>query len=119
MTAPPITVAESKLFTRQAAQLLSASERAELIDFLACNALAGDVIQGTGGIRKLRFAAQGKGKSGGVRVIYYYLEDDLPLYALLLYGKGEKADLTPGEREAVARMAAGIKAAWKARRSRQ
>lgn len=119
MRAPPITIAESKLFARKAEQLLSASERAELIEFLACNPQAGDVIQGTGGVRKVRFAAQGKGKSGGVRVIYYYLDDDLPLYALLLYGKGEKSDLAPGERDAVARLAAGIKAAWKARRNGQ
>ena len=115
----PITVAESRLFTRKAEQLLSPGERTELIDFLACNSQAGDVIQGTGGVRKLRFGAQGKGKSGGVRVIYYYLEDDLPLYALLVYGKGEKTELSGGERDAVAKMAASIKAAWKVKRKRQ
>ena len=118
MITPPITVAESRLYTRMAEQLLSPGERSEAIDFLARNPQAGDLIPGAGGIRKVRFAAQGKGKSGGVRVIYYYLDDDLPLYALLIYGKGRKTDLSPDEREAVARLAAGIKAAWKARRNR-
>jgi len=69
--------------------------------------------------RRLRFGAMGKGKSGGVRVIYYYLDEDLPLYALLLYGKGEKAELSAGERDAVAKVAASVKAAWKAKRKRQ
>ena len=48
-------------------------------------------MQGTGGIRKLRWSAQGKGKSGGVRVIYYHHSESMPLFLLTLFGKGEKA----------------------------
>ena len=58
-------------------------ERRELVDFLAENPLAGDEIPGTGGVRKLRFAAFGRGKRGGARVIYYYLDETMPIYALL------------------------------------
>jgi hypothetical protein len=53
---------------------------------------------------------KGKGKSGGVRVIYYFHDLDMPVYALLLYGKNERADLTPDERKSVAAFAAAIKA---------
>jgi hypothetical protein len=58
------TVAELPSFIRQAAELFSEDERLELIDFLAANPLSGDEIPGTGGVRKLRFAASGKGNAG-------------------------------------------------------
>jgi hypothetical protein len=63
----------------------------------------------------MRFAALGKGKSGGVRVIYYFYDQDVPIYALLIYAKNERADLAPGERKTVASFAAAIKAARKRR----
>jgi len=55
-------------------------------------------MQGTGGIRKLRWASGGKGKSGGVRVIYYYHNESIPLFLLTIFGKGEKANLSKAER---------------------
>lgn len=55
-------------------------------------------MQGTGGIRKLRWASGGKGKSGGVRVIYYYHNESIPLFLLTIFGKGEKANLSKTER---------------------
>lgn len=64
-------------------------------------------------MRKVRYGARGKGKSGGVRVIYYYYSDDAPLYALLIYGKNEKADLSAADRKTVAALAAEIKKAAK------
>ena len=56
-------------------------------------------MKGTGGIRKLRWSAQGRGKSGGVRVIYYHHNHNqsMPLFLLTLFGKGEKANLTKTE----------------------
>jgi len=60
-------------------------------------------MQGTGGIRKLRWSAQGKGKSGGVRVIYYYHNKSMPLFLLTLFGKGEKSNLTKSERNDLAK----------------
>lgn len=54
-------------------------------------------MQGTGGIRKLRWSAKGKGKSGGVRVIYYCHNDTMPLFLLTIFGKGEKASLSKPE----------------------
>ena len=115
-TRKPITVVETAVFSRRADKLLTADERKEVIDFLAANPDEGDEIQGTGGVRKIRFAARGKGKSGGTRVIYYYLDDGIPLFALLIYGKDEQDDLTPDQRRAVTDLAAVIKASRKARR---
>ena len=66
-----VTVIETTAFARRAEKLLSPDERDEVVTFLAENPEAGDEIPGTGGVRKVRFAAKGKGKSGGVRVIYY------------------------------------------------
>lgn len=55
-------------------------------------------MQGTGGIRKLRWASGGKGKSGGVRIIYFYHNESIPLFLLTIFGKGEKANLSKAER---------------------
>ena len=96
------SVAETPTFTRQAEKLFSEDEKMELISFLSIHPLAGDLIPGTGGVRKLRFAASGRGKRGGARVIYYYLDEDLPLYVLLAYPKNAKVDLTPEEKRGVA-----------------
>ena len=103
------TVAETPTFTRQADSLFTEDERRELIDLLAGNPLVGDVIPGTGGVRKLRFRASGTGKRGGGRVVYYYLDQRTPIYALLAYAKSARTDLTPAERRTVARLAEAIK----------
>lgn len=99
-----ITVAEMPEYIRCAARLLSESERRDVIDHLAAQPRAGDLIQGTGGIRKLRWARGGRGKSGGVRVIYYFHSDRIPLYLLTVFGKGEKVDLSKGERNELAKL---------------
>lgn len=111
-----LTVVETSVFARRAEKLLTKEEHSELILYLALNPQAGDEIPGTGGVRKVRFAAMGHGKSGGVRVVYYFFDDDNPLYALFLYGKNEQANLTADQKAEVARMAAAVKATAKARR---
>ena len=115
MTKPLLSVVETSVFSRRADKLLSADERSELISFLAAHPEAGDEIVGTGGVRKVRFASHGRGKSGGVRVIYYYVDEEMPLFALLLYGKNEQSDLTAEQRKAVSAIAAAIKGERKSR----
>lgn len=110
------TVVETPTFSRQTDKLFSQDEKRELIDLLAASPLAGDEIPGTGGVRKLRFAASGRGKRGGARVIYYYLDDAMPVYALLAYAKAAKTNLTPKERRSVSAIASALKATWKDRR---
>ena len=104
------TVVELPIFIKQAEEIFSADEKQELIDFLAANPLTGDEIPGAGGVRKVRFGAKGKGKRGGARVIYYWYSDNAPIYALLVYGKNEKTDLSPAEAKVVATFAKAIKA---------
>ena len=71
---------------------------------------AGDLISGTGGVRKLRWARGGRGKSAGVRVIYYFHSDAMPLYLLTVFGKNERADLTAAQRNELAGLARMLKA---------
>ncbi len=78
-------------------KLMDDSERAELVGYLACNPTAGDVIPGTGGVRKLRWGLEGLGKRGGARVIYFFHDMDMPLYLLEAYAKNERANLTQAE----------------------
>jgi len=111
-----LTVVETSAFARRAEKLLSIEEHEELVFYLALHPQSGDEIPGTGGVRKMRFAARGKGKSGGVRVIYYFFDEVNPLYAIYLYGKNEQANLTPEQKKDVAAFAATLKAAAKVRR---
>lgn len=91
------TIVELPEFLRKAEKILSTSEITSIINYIAAHPAAGVIMQGTGGIRKLRWSAQGKGKSGGVRVIYYYHNEVMPLFLLSLFGKGEKSNLTKSE----------------------
>ncbi len=85
---------ETPTFTRLLADLLTDDEYAGLQNALMENPASGDIIKGGGGIRKLRHAMTGQGKSGGVRVIYYWLRNDGQIYMLLIYPKSKKDDLT-------------------------
>ena|ERR1017187_7776717 len=98
MRAAPMTVLETPFFLRKVATLLDEEERSELVAFLGMNPEAGDIIPETGGVRKLRWAAQGRGKRGGVRLIYYFHSDTFPLFLLTVYAKNQKANLTRAER---------------------
>lgn len=77
---------------------------------LAADPKAGALIPGLGGIRKLRFAPAGRGKSGAFRVIYYLLDDNTPLLALLLYAKNEQSNPTPEQRKRLLHAVEAIKA---------
>lgn len=99
-----ITVAETGEFARRARKLLSEQERSELIAYIAAHLDAGDRLEGTGGVRKLRWARDSKGKSGGVRVIYFFHNEEMPLYLLTLYGKNDKANITATERNDLAKL---------------
>jgi hypothetical protein len=108
------TVAETSEYARRAGKLLSENERTELIFYLAAHPEAGDVMEGTGGVRKLRWRRQGKGKSGGARVIYFYHSDRMPLYLLTIYGKNEKDNLSAAERNELAKLTKLLaKTAWR------
>jgi hypothetical protein len=75
-----------------------------MIDNLARRPDAGDPIQGTGGARKVRFAGRGQGNRGGYRVITFYSGSDVPVFLLTVLAKGERADLSKAERNALAHL---------------
>lgn len=94
----PIAVIETPEFLSATRKLLSDEERSLLVDYLAHHPDAGDLIPGTGGVRKLRWGLEGRGKRGGARVIYFYHSADLPLFALTAYAKNERANLSQQDR---------------------
>jgi hypothetical protein len=76
---------------------------------------AGVLIQGAGGIRKLRWARSGGGKSGGVRVIYYYHSEGMPLYLLTIFGKNEKANISMEEKNLLSKAVKNLVQFWRLR----
>lgn len=88
---------ETPTFTRMVTTLLSDDEYRDLQNALVEFPERGDLITGGGGIRKVRHAAQGRGKSGGVRVIYYWAKDADQIYMLVIYPKSKKDDLSAEE----------------------
>jgi mRNA-degrading endonuclease RelE of RelBE toxin-antitoxin system len=102
-------VAESHEFRTQARKLLTEEEIVVLISLLASDPKAGDLIAGTGGFRKLRFARQGGGKRGGYRVVYFYYDERLPVLLASVYAKNEKEGLTKAQRNQLAAVATHIK----------
>ncbi len=88
---------ETPTFTRLLTALLSDDEYLGLQNVLLDDPSRGSLIKGGGGIRKLRHALTGRGKSGGIRVIYYWIRDDQQIFMLLVYPKSKKDDLTDRE----------------------
>ena len=104
-----VTVAETPEYLRRAERLLPTDAKADVVNLLAARPKAGALIQGTGGVRKLRWSRGGRGKSGGVRVIYYFHSEAMPLYSLTVFAKNEKANLSQSERSALAKLVALLK----------
>lgn len=92
-----ITVVETATFMTDAKACMTNDERTEAINMIAANPECGDIISGGGGIRKVRFAIGGRGKSGGVRIIYYFHNVRIPVFLLAVFAKNEQANLTRAE----------------------
>lgn len=90
---------ESKIFEKYRADHLSDEEFRLFQAELMSSPKLGDVIQGTGGLRKIRVASKGKGKRGGSRIIYYFLDEKRRFYLLTIYGKSEMSDLTADQKK--------------------
>jgi hypothetical protein len=84
-----LTVIETPTFQRLAAEFWSDEERLDFVSWIAANAEAGDVIKGTGGLRKVRWTRAGMGKRGGARVIYFNRNERGDLVLLLVYVKAK------------------------------
>ena len=90
-------IVETSVFTRLIQDLMSDDEYKELQEALVLRPDSGDLIKGSGGLRKIRWSLVGKGKSGGVRVIYYWVTKADQIRMLYVYPKGKQANLTQAQ----------------------
>lgn len=111
-----LTVAELPEYIRASEKLLTDAERQDVIRYLAEHPKSGDLLEGTGGIRKLRWGRGGQGKSGGVRIIYYFHSEIIPLYLLTLFAKGDMGNLSKAERNELASLVDYLVQTWKEQR---
>lgn len=88
---------ETPTFQKQADKLWSQDERLAFIDWIAANPMAGDVIPGADGARKVRWSRRGSGKSSGARVIYFNLTEQEVVLLIAVYAKAERANMPPAE----------------------
>ncbi len=104
------TVIETEAYQRAAkdAGMLDV-EREEAVRLVASEPDGGSTMSGTGGVRKARIAGRGKGKSGGYRIVWWFGGDDIPVFLLTVFGKGEKDNLTLGERNALRSLTATLR----------
>lgn len=107
---PMQAVIETDSYLRDAKDAgMTEDERNAAVDLVAADPETGDVMQGTGGVRKARLAGRGRGKSGGYRIVWYFGGGDIPVFLITVFGKGEKANLTQGERNALRSMTVKLK----------
>ena len=103
------TIVEMPEFLRCAKRLgISQDERESIIDVIAANPHVGDEIAGTGGMRKIRIAAKGKGKSGGYRLITFFSGTEMPVFLITIYGKSQKDSVTDKEKNLMKTLADAI-----------
>jgi hypothetical protein len=105
MTALPVTVVETQSFIAAAKGCLTEEERLDAITMIANNPEYGDLIPGGGGIRKVRFSIGGRGKRGGVRIVYYFHNERVPIFMLAVFAKNERIDLSRAELNMLAKAA--------------
>ena len=108
LDSPLRTIVETLEFQRRTRGLLTTDGLSALVDYVAANPNAGELMVGTGGARKLRWAVKGRGKSGGIRVITFTGGAGVPVFLLTAFGKGEKVNLTKAERNQLRKMLRGL-----------
>ncbi len=108
----PVSVVEFAAYRRRADELFTADEQDAVVDLIAHDPTCGDVIQGTGGLRKVRVGRGTKGKRGGARVIYYFYNPDHPILLLALYAKNEKSDLSAQDQKTYVALVKELTSQW-------
>ncbi|WP_395697218.1 type II toxin-antitoxin system RelE/ParE family toxin [Methylocella sp.] len=102
------TIIETEAFISKASKIMSDEERAAIVDIIAADPMAGVLVKGTGGLRKLRVPLEGRGKRGGGRVIYWFHSARFPAALLWVFAKNEAADLTKEQEATLAKVAASL-----------
>ena len=111
----PVSVIELTGYRRRAGELLTRDEQDAVVDLVAYEPTCGDLIKGTGGLRKFRVGRGGSGKRGGARVVYYFHDSSIPVHLLAIYAKNEKSDLSTTEKKEFAALVKEIVAQWRRR----
>lgn len=91
------TVIETPVYSSKVGGVLAEDERDAFAAFIASNPLAGSVVRGSGGVRKVRWARKGGGKSGGARIIYYNRLANEEIWLLTIYAKGDRSTIPAHE----------------------
>ena len=108
------TVIETPAFLASARdEGISDDERTAMVSFVSANPTAGEIMSGTGGARKLRFAGRSKGKSGGYRIITFYADTDMPVFLLDVYSKDSQANLSKAERNELRAILTDLPRVWR------
>ena len=111
-----LTVVETTPFIHAVQEVWNDSERITFISYIAEHYEAGDLIRGTGGLRKIRWTRPGIGKRGGIRVIYYYYDQEAPVFLISAFAKNEKENLTAEDRKYLSALTENLKNEIKTKR---
>lgn len=109
----PQVIVETQPYQRAVQRIWDSSTQVEFKNFIGLNPEAGDVIPGTGGIRKVRWQGSGHGKRGGVRIIYYVYNEHHPIYLLYAYPKNVQVNLSEDEKKIFTKMTERLKAVFR------
>ncbi len=108
------TVIETPAFLASAYdEGISDLERADIVAFIAENPTVGDIMASSGGARKVRYAARGKGKSGGYRIITYYADEDIPVFLLDVYSKSSQGNLSKSQLNDLKKILTALPRIWR------
>ena len=107
-----VSVVETESYLAAAQALLDEQERSAIVTMIATDPTQGDLMSGTGGLRKVRVALPGRGKRGGGRLITYFHDEGMPVYLVAFYPKNVQSDLTPDQRRAARRLTDAIRAQY-------
>ncbi|WP_192483191.1 MULTISPECIES: type II toxin-antitoxin system RelE/ParE family toxin [Cysteiniphilum] len=89
------TIIETKTFSKTSKSIADEDTIEDMLEYIAKTPLAGDIIEGTGGCRKIRWQRnKSMGKSGGMRTIYYFYNHSMPIYMLLAYAKNQRDNIS-------------------------
>ncbi|MGO9024088.1 MAG: type II toxin-antitoxin system RelE/ParE family toxin [Beijerinckiaceae bacterium] len=107
-----ISVVETAAYLATADVLMTEDERAAVVDMVAQDPQAGDLMPGTGGLRKLRVPLPGRGKRGGGRLITFFHDAGMPVFLIALYAKNVQSDLDPQQRRAAKVLTDAVRAQY-------
>ena len=113
----PQTVVETAAYLKAVNSMWGEDTKTEFVNYIAMHPNEGDLIPGTGGIRKIRWQASGHGKRGGARVIYYVYDEENPIYLLFAYPKNVQDNISEKEKRVLASVVTALKTGMKQRRS--